>query len=112
MRLGTGEVMPNRQQAVGRETELPRQSSRIDLNLFRMFAEIAAAGSLSRAAGALHVPKSTLSRRLRQLEQQLGAVLLKRGLHSLELTDIGRALLGHCQRITSEASAARGLAAE
>ncbi len=84
----------------------------IDLNLFLMFAEIVELGSLTRAAVALQMPKSTLSRKLRQLEQQVGAVLLKRGVHALELTEIGQALLGHCRRIASEASEASQLATE
>jgi DNA-binding transcriptional LysR family regulator len=84
----------------------------VDLNLFLMFAEIVELGSLTRAAQALEMPKSTLSRKLRQLEQQVGAVLLKRGVHALELTEIGRALLCHCQRIASEAAEASQLATE
>jgi DNA-binding transcriptional LysR family regulator len=96
----------------GVEPALPSQRITVDLNLFQIFAEIVAAGSLSRACGRLGVPKSTLSRRLRQFERQIGAVLFKRGFASLELTDSGRALLQHCQRIANEASAAAGLAAE
>ena len=84
----------------------------VDLNLFLMFAEIVELGSLTRAAVALEMPKSTLSRKLRQLEQQVGAVLLKRGVHALELTEVGQALLGHCRRIASEASEASQLATE
>jgi DNA-binding transcriptional LysR family regulator len=84
----------------------------VDLNLFLIFAEIVELGSLTRAALALQMPKSTLSRKLRQLEQQVGAVLLKRGVHALELTEIGRVLLCHCQRIASEAAEASQLATE
>lgn len=84
----------------------------VDLNLFLTFAEIVEVGSLSRASATLRIPKSTLSRKLRQLEEQMGAVLLKRGLHTLELTEIGRALLQHCQRIASAATEASSLAAE
>ena len=84
----------------------------VDLNLFPIFAELVELGSVTRAALALQMPKSTVSRKLRQLEEQVGAVLLKRGVHALELTEIGRALLGHCQRIANEASEASQLAAE
>ena len=38
-------------------------------------------GSISQARARASVPKATLSRKLRQLEQQIGAVLLKRGPH-------------------------------
>jgi DNA-binding transcriptional LysR family regulator len=84
----------------------------VDLNLFSMFAELVELGSISRTAQVLQMPKSTISRKLRQLERQMGAVLLKRGLHALELTEVGRALLQHCQRIATEASQASQLATE
>jgi DNA-binding transcriptional LysR family regulator len=84
----------------------------MDLNLFPVFAEIAHTGSISLTAERLHIPKATLSRKLRQLEQQIGAVLLKRSLHGLELTDVGRALMAHCQRIATEASEAQAIVAE
>ena len=64
----------------------------IDLNLLMLFLEIVNARSISQAAARLNIPKATLSRKLRQLEQQVGAVLLKRGPRALELTEIGSAL--------------------
>ena len=51
----------------------------IDLNLLMLFLEIVNAKSISQTAARLQIPKATLSRKLRQLEQQVGAVLLKRG---------------------------------
>jgi DNA-binding transcriptional LysR family regulator len=87
-------------------------SSRLDLNLLMMFLDIVNAGSISQTAVRLHVPKATLSRKLRQLEQQIGAVLLKRGPHRLELTEIGQALFQHCERIATEAADASAIASE
>jgi DNA-binding transcriptional LysR family regulator len=84
----------------------------VDLNLLMLFVQIVEAGSISQAAARLQSPKATLSRKLRQLEEQIGAVLLKRGPHSRELTDVGRALLTHCERIAAEASIASRIAAE
>ncbi|HVY80350.1 MAG TPA: LysR family transcriptional regulator [Steroidobacteraceae bacterium] len=84
----------------------------LDLNLLMLFLEIVNAGSISQAATRLATPKATLSRKLRQLEQQVGAVLLKRGPHRLELTEIGQALLQHCQRIAAEAADASVVASE
>jgi DNA-binding transcriptional LysR family regulator len=84
----------------------------LDLNLLMLFLEIVNAGSISQAAARLATPKATLSRKLRQLEQQVGAVLLKRGPHRLELTEIGQALLQHCQRIAAEAADASVVASE
>jgi DNA-binding transcriptional LysR family regulator len=76
----------------------------LDLNLLLLFLQVVNTGSISRAAVRLRVPKATLSRKLRQLEEQVGAVLLKRGPQRLEVTDIGRALHAHCERIASIAT--------
>jgi DNA-binding transcriptional LysR family regulator len=84
----------------------------LDLNLLMLFLEIVNAGSISQAATRAATPKATLSRKLRQLEQQVGAVLLKRGPHRLEVTEIGQALLAHCQRIAAEAADASVIASE
>jgi LysR family transcriptional regulator, regulator for bpeEF and oprC len=84
----------------------------LDLNLLMLFLEIVNSGSISQAATRLSTPKATLSRKLRQLEQQVGAVLLKRGPHRLEVTEIGQALLQHCQRIAAEAADASVIAQE
>ena len=84
----------------------------LDLNLLVLFFQVVNTGSISRAAVRLRVPKATLSRKLRQLEEQVGAVLLKRGPQRLEVTDIGRALHEHCERITSIATDASQVVAE
>jgi DNA-binding transcriptional LysR family regulator len=87
-------------------------SSRLDLNLLMMFLDIVNAGSISQTAIRLHMPKATLSRKLRQLEQQISAVLLKRGPHKLEMTEVGQALYQHCERIAAEAADASSIATE
>lgn len=70
------------------------------------------AGSFSRAAERLQIRKPTLSRKLRQLERQIGAVLLKRGTRGMEITEVGRALLLHCQQIATTALDVSHMAAE
>jgi DNA-binding transcriptional LysR family regulator len=96
--------------------ELPMAAAlpgaRLDLNLLMLFLDIVNSGSISQTAARLHMPKATLSRKLRQLEEQIGAVLLKRGPHRLEVTDIGRALLQSCERIAAEAEDASLIASE
>jgi DNA-binding transcriptional LysR family regulator len=84
----------------------------LDLNLLLVYLEIVTSGSISRAAVRAGMPKPTLSRKLRQLEQQMGAVLLKRGPHKLEMTEVGRALFKHCERIAAEAAEASSIAAD
>src|SRR5689334_8777524 len=61
------------------------------------FAKTVEAGSLSRAAIELGLPRATLSRRLARLERRLGARLLRRTTRSLVLTDAGEALHRHAR---------------
>lgn len=56
------------------------------------FVRTVEAGSLSRAAKELGVPRATLGRRLDRLEARLGARLLRRTTRSLVVTDEGRVL--------------------
>ncbi|MGA3148462.1 MAG: LysR family transcriptional regulator [Acidimicrobiales bacterium] len=65
----------------------------MDLVLIRSLIAVADAGSISDAAEQVHVSQSALSRRLQQLETDLGAQLLVRGRHGVELTDLGRQAL-------------------
>ena len=84
-----------------------------DLNALMLFYETVNARSISQAGKNLGVPKATISRKLRELEQQLGAVLLRRGARALTLTEFGESLYGHCEKIAAEtrelSAAAAGL---
>lgn len=95
-------------------TRLPAEwaDGSLDLNLLVLFFQVVNTGSISRAAVRLRIPKATLSRKLRQLEEQVGAVLLKRGPQRLEVTDIGRALHEHCERIANIAADASQVVGE
>ncbi len=75
---------------------------RIDLNALMLFYETVNARSINKASTLLSMPKSTISRRLRMLEQQFSSTLLKRGSRSLSLTETGRALYQRCESIVSE----------
>ncbi len=79
----------------------------MDLLLTRSFIAVAEAGSLTRAADRLGITQSALSRRIRQLERQLGARLLSRGRHGVELTDLGRLAYGEGQRLLAAWSGLR-----
>jgi DNA-binding transcriptional LysR family regulator len=59
----------------------------VDVNAMLLFYEVANSGSINQAALLLKVPKATISRKLRRLEQDVGAVLLKRGVQKLSLTE-------------------------
>ena len=91
--------------------EQPARADAIEPNDLLLFARIAETGSLSRAAERLGLPKSTVSRRLGALEQQVGERLLLRTTRRQSLTEFGQLLLGHARQVAAEADAARALAA-
>ncbi len=69
-----------------------------DLNSLVVFAQVVEANSFSQAARRLKMPVSTVSRRIAELEDQLGVRLLERSTRSLRLTDVGSEVLEHAQR--------------
>jgi len=69
-----------------------------DLNALAIFAKVVEASSFSEAARRLKMPISTVSRRIADLEGQLGVRLLERSTRSLRLTDVGSEVLDHAQR--------------
>lgn len=70
----------------------------MDLNSTRMFVGAVQAGSLSAAAERLNLPLPTISRRIRQLEQELKVQLLERSPKGIALTDAGARLYEHASR--------------
>jgi DNA-binding transcriptional LysR family regulator len=68
-----------------------------DLNALAIFAKVVEAKSFSAAARALKMPISTVSRRIAELEEQLGVRLLERSTRSLRLTDVGTEVLAHAR---------------
>lgn len=69
----------------------------MDLNAVRLFALAAEAGSISEGARRSGIPLATLSRQLRQLEDDVGSRLLERGRRGLALTAAGSQLLAEAQ---------------
>ncbi|WP_295891779.1 LysR family transcriptional regulator [uncultured Vibrio sp.] len=66
----------------------------MDLEASLWFSTVVKTGSFSKAAVALGVPTSTVSRRIANLEDQLGAKLLVRNTRSMQLTQSGSEYLG------------------
>ncbi|MBX9651160.1 MAG: LysR family transcriptional regulator [Xanthobacteraceae bacterium] len=73
-----------------------------DLTDLRAFARIADVGSISGAARALNMPKSSVSRALIRLEEAIGAVLVERSTRHLRMTDAGLLLQRHARRILDD----------
>jgi DNA-binding transcriptional LysR family regulator len=69
-----------------------------DLNSLALFAKVVEAASFSEAARRLKRPISTLSRRIAELENQLGVRLLERSTRNLRLTELGAEVLEHAVR--------------
>lgn len=61
----------------------------VDLNDMKLFVSVVQAGSLTKAADLLNIPKSRLSRRLTGLENALGTTLLDRGKRGVTLNELG-----------------------
>src|SRR5580693_1620431 len=71
---------------------------RADLNSLVIFAQVVESNSFVKAARQLQIPTSTVSRRIAELEKQLGVRLIERSTRSLRLTDVGSEVLEHAQR--------------
>ena len=76
----------------------------VDMRGLQAFIGIAEQGSFGRAAGALHLTQTGLTRRLQNLESSLGVRLVERTTRSLALTPIGRDFLPQARRLVSELS--------
>lgn len=71
----------------------------MDLSVIDCFVKVADAKSISSASRLHRLPKSTLSHRIRQLEDQFGVELFVREGHQLNLTDAGSELLRYARKI-------------
>src|ERR1700719_4160555 len=76
---------------------------KMDLNSLAIFAKVVEVNSFSKAGRHLKIPVATVSRRIAELEDQLGVRLLERSTRNLRLTDLGSDILGHARQ-TAELS--------
>lgn len=78
-----------------------------DLNDLYYFAAVVEHSGFAAAERALGIPKSRLSRRITQLETDLGVRLLQRSTRRFAVTDVGQSVYRHAQSMLAEAQAAR-----
>ncbi|MCM3768713.1 LysR family transcriptional regulator [Neobacillus niacini] len=71
----------------------------MEFRVLRYFLTVAREGSITKAADFLHVTQPTLSRQLKDLEQELGKKLFIRSSHSIILTDEGILLRKRAEEI-------------
>lgn len=74
----------------------------LDITELTVFSYIAELGSISSAARHLKMPKSSVSRSLVRLEENMGMALVERSTRHLHLTDAGLLLRRHVRRILDE----------
>jgi len=74
----------------------------MDIDALKAFASVAASGSFSRSAELLHLTQPAISKRVARLEQELGSPLFERINRRVQLTEAGRQLLLHTQRILDD----------
>ena len=76
----------------------------MDWNKLQYFLSVAHHGTLARAAQALHVDATTVSRRIGALEKALGQTLFERAPSGFILTAAGRALVPHAEAMAAAAA--------
>ena len=78
----------------------------LDTHRLRLLREFAERGTIAATAAALGYTPSAVSQQLAALERESGAVLLDRTARTAELTDAGRRLVEHAERILAMVEAA------
>lgn len=73
----------------------------MEIRVLRYFLTVAREGNITKAADVLHVTQPTLSRQLKDLEQELGKKLFIRSSHSVILTDEGMLLRNRAEEIVN-----------
>lgn len=80
----------------------------MELRHLRYFIAVADAGSLTVAAEqTLHTSQPSLSRQIRDLEQEVGVLLMNRSAQGIELTSAGKAFLEHARMTLLQAEATK-----
>jgi DNA-binding transcriptional LysR family regulator len=82
----------------------------VEPNDLLLFARVVEAGSFSRAAERVGLPKSTVSRRISELERRLGERVLQRTTRKLALTEFGQNVLDHARQVATEVEGTLALA--
>lgn len=77
-----------------------------DLNEMAIFAIVVGSGSFTKAAEKLKLPKSTVSRKVSQLEKRIGVRLINRTTRNLKPTETGKLYYSECQKMLEQADEA------
>src|SRR5258706_1004645 len=77
-----------------------RRMDELNFDELKLFARVAALGTLSAVARERDVPVSQVSRSLARIEKACGARLIHRSTHGLALTAEAETFLNYCERLT------------
>lgn len=83
-----------------------------DLNDYALFAEVVGSGTFAAAGRRLRMPKSTISRRIAQLEERLGVRLIERSTRRFRVTEVGQSFYERCNTLLLDAELAEAVVAE
>lgn len=84
----------------------------MELRQLEYFVAVAEEGSFTKAAARMHIAQSGVSAQILQLERELGQRLFDRTRRSVQLTDVGTAVLSHARAALAAAAGARQVADE
>jgi DNA-binding transcriptional LysR family regulator len=74
----------------------------MELRHLRYFVAVAEERNFTRAAERLHIAQPPLSRQMQQLEEDLGVVLIEKGVRPLRLTEAGQFFLAHAKPLLDQ----------
>ncbi|GGB13638.1 transcriptional regulator [Brucella endophytica] len=83
-----------------------------DLSDTLAFVKVVQEGSFTAAARVLNTPKTKISRKVRELEERLGAQLLHRTTRAIRLTEAGTIYFQHCEKLVKDIEDAENAVSE
>ena len=78
-----------------------------ELRNMMIFAKVLETGSFSKAAEQLGIAKSSVSKKVSELEKEFGVRLIQRSTRKINVTEEGQALYRHCRQISQELEMAK-----
>lgn len=84
-------------------------TDQLDADSLLILAKVIELKSISSAAAVLGIPRSTVSRRINQLEDNLGIKLLRKNTRKITVTDLGEEIYRHAINIENEMNAIRAV---